>query len=104
MGGAWDGFGGFGADAGAGARAGAGAGARARPPAQLGQHLSTFGLATGADGGLPKADDVRKAYRRLALSVHPDKPGGSKETFQQLQTAYKAVLGALGAACSAPAG
>jgi DnaJ-class molecular chaperone len=35
--------------------------------------------------------DVRHAFRSCALICHPDK-GGSKEAFQQLSRAYRAVL------------
>ena len=34
-----------------------------------------------------KADIVR-AYRKLSLRIHPDKPGGSNERFQELSKAY----------------
>ncbi|CEM39237.1 unnamed protein product [Vitrella brassicaformis CCMP3155] len=34
-------------------------------------------------------DEIRKQYKRLALKVHQDKPGGSKEQFQQLSEAYE---------------
>ncbi len=36
--------------------------------------------------------DVEAAYKRQAMIVHPDKPGGSVEAFQLLQTAYKQAL------------
>jgi len=36
-------------------------------------------------------DDIRKAFRKLALKQHPDR-GGDKEKFQELQQAYE-VLG-----------
>lgn len=31
---------------------------------------------------------LRKQYRELAKSLHPDKPGGSKEKFQKLQDEF----------------
>lgn len=63
---------------------------------ELRSHLQKLGFEGAA--GLPSAEMVRKAFRRTALSLHPDKPGGSKEAFQELQTAYEAVLRALGQA------
>jgi len=38
------------------------------------------------------ADDIKKAYRKLASKHHPDRDGGNKEAFQQVQQAYS-VLG-----------
>lgn len=41
--------------------------------------------------GVPKtasSDEIRKAYRKLAGKLHPDKEGGSQEKFQELQAAY----------------
>ncbi|CAJ1419710.1 unnamed protein product [Effrenium voratum] len=57
----------------------------------LEQHLKVLGL----PAELPSAEVVRSAYRKLALTVHPDKPGGSKTKFQELQNAYEAVLKAV---------
>lgn len=37
-------------------------------------------------------EDIKKAYRRLALKTSPDKPGGSKETFIQIKDAFDAIL------------
>eukprot|EP00929_Paragymnodinium_shiwhaense_P013592 TRINITY_DN121448_c0_g1_i1.p1 TRINITY_DN121448_c0_g1~~TRINITY_DN121448_c0_g1_i1.p1 ORF type:complete len:576 (+),score=105.27 TRINITY_DN121448_c0_g1_i1:69-1730(+) len=68
-------------------------GAPGRVPADLQKHLSALGLPATP---LPSADVVRSAYRRLALQAHPDKPGGSKTAFQELQNAYEAVLQAVG--------
>jgi len=33
-------------------------------------------------------DEIKKAYRKLAAKLHPDKPGGNSEKFQELQHAY----------------
>lgn len=54
------------------------------------RHLSTLGLAPGAD-----ADQVRRAYFRLAMSLHPDKTGNDAtktQRFQQVADAYQALL------------
>lgn len=34
-------------------------------------------------------DEIKKAYRRLALKYHPDKPGGSEYMFQKVNAAYQ---------------
>mmetsp|Transcript_28696 Transcript_28696/g.46203 ORF Transcript_28696/g.46203 Transcript_28696/m.46203 type:complete len:458 (+) Transcript_28696:85-1458(+) len=36
-------------------------------------------------------DDIIRAYRKLSLKVHPDKPGGSNAKFQELSKAYKCL-------------
>jgi len=43
-----------------------------------------LGLTKGAS-----SDEVKKAYRKLAHQHHPDKPGGSKEKFQEINEAYQ---------------
>eukprot|EP00434_Breviolum_minutum_P007088 symbB.v1.2.006254.t1/scaffold370.1/size393101/20 len=55
----------------------------------LQQSLQVLGLPTSE---VPSAETLRSAYRKLALAMHPDKPGGSKTAFQELQNAYEAVL------------
>lgn len=35
---------------------------------------------------------IKKAYRTLAIKLHPDKPGGDTQKFQQLQDAYQEVM------------
>lgn len=45
--------------------------------------------------GVPKdasQDDIKKAYRKLALKHHPDK-GGDEEKFKEITGAYEALLG-----------
>lgn len=91
--------GGPGRGRGHGSSGSSGYGGRAAPsPPELQLHLRALGLATDARGALPSAEVVRGAYRRLALQAHPDKPGGSKTAFQELQNAYEAVLSAAAAA------
>lgn len=36
-------------------------------------------------------DQIVRVYRRLSLKLHPDKPGGSNEQFQELSRAYKCL-------------
>lgn len=36
------------------------------------------------------ADEIRKAYRKMAVKLHPDK-GGNQEKFQELQSAYEVL-------------
>ena len=36
-------------------------------------------------------DTIKSAFRELAKKFHPDKPGGDKEAFQELQRAYSLV-------------
>jgi DnaJ domain len=55
-------------------------------------------LAVKKDTNLFKIDkkttkaEIRKQYRTLAESAHPDKPGGSAEKFRRLTDAYNKVL------------
>lgn len=37
------------------------------------------------------AEEIKKAYRRLAHQHHPDKKGGSEEKFKQINTAYQTL-------------
>lgn len=52
----------------------------------MSDHYTTLGVNKTAT-----ADEIKRAYRRLASQHHPDK-GGSKEQFQRIQQAYD-VLG-----------
>ena len=47
---------------------------------------AVLGLADGVDSSA-----VRKAYRRLSLSAHPDKPGGDALLFQRIVRAYETL-------------
>jgi molecular chaperone DnaJ len=44
--------------------------------------------------GVPKnasADEIKKAFRRLAVQYHPDKEGGSEEKFKEINEAYEVL-------------
>jgi curved DNA-binding protein len=36
-------------------------------------------------------DDIKKAYRNLAMKWHPDKEGGNEETFKEIAEAYETL-------------
>ena len=40
------------------------------------------------------SSDIKKAYKALAASTHPDKPGGEHEAFIKVQTAYEVLIDA----------
>jgi curved DNA-binding protein len=50
------------------------------------EHYSTLGVDRNAS-----ADDIKKAYRKLASINHPDK-GGDTATFQKIQNAYDTLI------------
>jgi len=83
-----------------GSKRGGGSGVTPNLPPELHRHLVVLGLANvgttsvASPAGVPSAEEVRRAYRKLALERHPDK-GGSKALFQELQAAYEGALGAL---------
>jgi len=52
-------------------------------------HYDTLGLTAAAT-----ADDVRDAYKRLALVLHPDRPGGDARAFLELKRAYDCLVDA----------
>ena len=36
-------------------------------------------------------DEIKKAYKKIAIKTHPDRPGGNKEKFQDVGKAYKVL-------------
>src|SRR6185312_5192315 len=49
-------------------------------------YYEVLGVGKGAS-----ADEIKKAYRRLAVQYHPDKQGGSEEKFKELNEAYEVL-------------
>ena len=47
-------------------------------------HYDTLGI-----DGTASAEDIKKAYRKLSLKLHPDKPSGDEEKFKELGAAYE---------------
>ena len=37
------------------------------------------------------AEEMKRAYRKVTLASHPDKPGGSEEAFSRVSAAYKVL-------------
>lgn len=54
-----------------------------------GQALAILGLREN----VAVLEDVKPAYRKMALLTHPDKPGGSREKFQPVLDAYEFLTG-----------
>ena len=55
----------------------------------LARHAAVLDLPSGA---IVSADDIRSAYRRAALTAHPDRPCGSVQAFRAVHAAYEALL------------
>lgn len=49
-------------------------------------YYETLGVAKGAS-----ADEIKKAYRKLAHQYHPDKGGGNPEKFKEVNEAYQVL-------------
>lgn len=56
------------------------------PDTEMKQVLQILGFLE--DSSVPRMKDVVKMFRKMALKMHPDKPGGSTEQFQILQEAF----------------
>ena len=44
----------------------------------------------GVDKGA-SADEIKKAFRRKAVELHPDKEGGDEEKFKEINEAYEVL-------------
>ena len=51
----------------------------------MADHYSTLGISKDAG-----ADDIKRAYRKLASQHHPDK-GGDTKKFQEIEEAYRTL-------------
>jgi DnaJ-class molecular chaperone len=49
-------------------------------------HYDTLGIDRGAS-----VDEIKKAYRKLAVKHHPDKPGGDAEKFKKINQAHETL-------------
>ncbi|MFW6216126.1 MAG: HEAT repeat domain-containing protein [Alkalispirochaetaceae bacterium] len=63
-----------------------------QPKLQLHNAYGLLGLPDGAT-----LEEVKHAYRRLALRCHPDRPGGSEGAFARIESAYQQLCAAAGA-------
>jgi len=63
----------------------------ARDPEHVTTHTNGDAFAALGLSPLSTATDVKRAYKRLAHTAHPDR-GGSHEAFLQLKTAYESAL------------
>ena len=49
-------------------------------------YYDVLGIQKGAS-----ADEIKKAYRRLAVQHHPDKEGGNETKFKEISEAYEVL-------------
>lgn len=61
------------------------------------KHLSVLGLRENSKGNLPPAQEIQRAWKRMALQNHPDKVPEdqreeAKERFQEITEAYTALM------------
>jgi preprotein translocase subunit Sec63 len=52
----------------------------------MNHYYNVLGVSRKADEG-----EIKRAYHRQSLKVHPDKPGGSTKAFQELDLAHKVL-------------
>lgn len=49
-------------------------------------HYETLGVSRDAT-----PEEIKKAYQRKAMIVHPDRPGGNEKLFKEVKEAYEAL-------------
>lgn len=62
-------------------------GFKALPEASKNSPRDVLGVSPNAS-----AQEIKDAYRKKAMELHPDKPTGSEEKFHELQVAYNQLL------------
>lgn len=61
--------------------------ARTPPPRNERTPYEVLGVSIGASEA-----EIKKAYRTLAMKYHPDRPGGDKAKFQEIEEAKRVLL------------